>query len=86
MKPASPVDQTGEAILFLLVLPFGKKVQKRYNKSTKGKEQSQYTDDCRNGFESCHNNAPPFLYIPENRSIGSGGYHPVMGTLSRVST
>jgi len=61
IRPRLSRWQTGEAILFLLMLSFSKKVQKRYNKSTKGKEQSQYTDDCRNDFESCHNNAPPFL-------------------------
>ena len=73
--------QTGEAFLFLLTVSLIKKVQKRYNQTTKGTEQSQYTDEYRNNFESCHNNAPPFLCIPASRSIGSGGYHPVMGTL-----
>ena len=80
-KKASLVGQTGEAFLFLLFLSLFKKVQKRYNQSSKGTEQSQYTKEYRNNFESCHNNAPPYLCIPASRSIGSGGYHPVMGTL-----
>ena len=66
-KPASPVVQTGEAFLFILMLPFSKKVQNRYNQSSKGTEQSQYTNEYRNNFESCHNNAPPFLCIPASR-------------------
>ena len=73
--------QTGEAFLFLLTISLIKKVQKRYNQTTKGTEQSQHTDEYRNNFESCHNNAPPFLCIPASRLVGSGGYHPVMGTL-----
>ena len=36
MKNASLVGQTGEAFLFLLILSLLKKVQKRYNQSTKG--------------------------------------------------
>ena len=80
------MGQTGEAFLFFLTFSFIKKGKKRYNQTTKGTEQSQYTDEYRNNFESCHNNAPPFLCIPVNWSIGSGGYHPVMGTLPRVTT
>ena len=76
--------QTGEAFLFLLTISLIKKVQKRYNQTTKGTEQSQYTDEYRNNFESCHNNAPPFLCIPASRLVGSGGYHPVMGYSSYV--
>ena len=53
---------TGEAFLFFPTISLIKKVQKRYNQTTKGTEQSQYTDENRNDFESCHNNAPPFLY------------------------
>ena len=61
---ASLVGQTGGAFLFFLTFSFIKKGKKRYNQTTKGTEQSQYTDENRNNFESCHNNAPPFLCIP----------------------
>ena len=63
---ASPVDQTGEAFLFLLVSLI-EKGKKRYNQTSKGHEQAQYTYNYRDNFESCHTNAPPFLCNPKIR-------------------
>lgn len=71
--------QTGEAILFLLI-PLIEKGKKRYNQTSKSKKQAQNPNNYWNNFESCHNNAPPFLC---NTAICCrlGGYHPVMCTL-----
>lgn len=60
---ASPVDQTGEAFLFLLVSLI-EKGKKRYNQTSKGNEQAQNTYNYRNNLKSRHNNAPPFLCNP----------------------
>lgn len=62
---ASPVDQTGEAFLFLLVSLI-EKGKKRYNQTSKGNEQAQNTYNYRNNLKSCHYNAPPFLCNPAN--------------------
>ena len=60
---ASPVDQTGEAFLFLLVSLI-EKGKKRYNQTSKGNEQAQNTYNYRNNLKSRHYNAPPFLCNP----------------------
>lgn len=50
---ASPVDQTGEALFFVLV-PLVEKGKQRNNKAAKGNQQSQYANENRNDFISCH--------------------------------
>lgn len=50
---ASLVDQTGEALFFVLVSLIEKGKQ-RNNKAAKGNQQSQYANKNRNDFISCH--------------------------------
>lgn len=87
---ASPVDQTGEAFLFLLVSLI-EKGKKRYNQTSKGNEQAQNTYNYRNNLKSRHYNAPSPLplrsslnrcppdtwrpsYVIQFSGISSGGY------------
>ena len=74
---------TGEAFLFFLV-PLIEKGKKRYNQTPKGNEQTQYTYNYQNNFESCHNNAPPFLCNPAHR-YGLGRLPPCHGYSSNVN-
>ena len=77
---SSVLGQERHFYFFLFsLMEIGKKCN---DEAAKGIEQSQYTKEYRNYFESCHNNAPPFLiYSGEPGVLGSGGRHPVMGTL-----
>ena len=64
---ASPVDQTGEAFLFLLVSLI-EKGKKRYNQTSKGNEQAQNTYNYRNTLKSRHYNAPSPLPLRSSLS------------------
>ena len=82
VRGASPVDQTGGALFFSPVLPISvEKGKQRHNQAAKGHQQSQYPYENRDDLISRHKRHLPSYVFRQAGFIGSGGYHPVMGTL-----
>ena len=82
IRGASPVDQTGGALFFSPVLPISiKKGKQRHNQAAKRHQQSQYPNKNRDDLISRHKRHLPSYVFRQAGFIGSGGYHPVMGTL-----
>ena len=82
MRGASPVVQTGEALFFSLVIPVSvEKGKQRHNQAAKGHQQSQYPGENRDDLISRHKRHLPSYVFRKAGFIGSGGCHPVMGTL-----
>ena len=67
-----------ERYFYFFLFSLIEKGKKCNDEAAKGIKQSQYTKEYRNYFESCHNNAPPFLiYSGKPGYQASGGRHPV---------
>ncbi len=82
MRGASPVDQTGGALFFSPVFPISvEKGKQRHKQTSKGHQQSQYPYENRDNLISRHKRHLPSYVFRQAGFIGSGGYHPVMGTL-----
>ena len=82
MRGASPVDQTGGALFFSPVFPISvEKGKQRHKQTSKGHQQSQYPYENRDNLISRHKRHIPSYVFRQAGFIGSGGYHPVMGTL-----
>ena len=76
------MDQTGGALFFSLVLPISvEKGKQRHNQAAKGYQQGQYPNKDRDNLISRHKRHLPSYVFRQAGSTGSGGYHPVMGTL-----
>lgn len=83
MRGASPVDQTGGALFFSLV-PISVEKGKQCNEQTaKGNQQADYPKKNHYDFICRHMHHLPSYVFRRTGFIGSGGYHPVMGTLPR---
>ena len=67
---------TGWALFFsLVVLVSVEKGKQRYNKTTKGNQQSQYTYENRNDFKCCHLRHLPSYVLRQTGHEVLGGYH-----------
>ena len=53
-EPASLVDQTREAFLFMLTFSLSEKVQQRYNKRTEPDQSIDHTQHNHKRFKDCH--------------------------------
>lgn len=80
MRGASPVDQTGGAFLFSLI-PLIEKGKQCNEQAPKGNQQANNPQENHNGLVVCHMHHLPSYVSGGPAFIGSGGYHPVMGTL-----
>ena len=82
MRGASPVGQTGGALFFSLVILISvEKGKKRDNQAAGRHQQSQYPYENQDDLISRHKRHLPSYVFRQAGFIGSGGCHPVMGTL-----